>query len=152
MKFKGSTVLFALMLLLVMVGSALAQEKEKPFLWNGNQWPQLPFDAKVGYVKGVGNMADFETAVNKSKGDYVARAFANELKTKSVSQIIEEIDKFYKENPGKFRDLGAGSHRRALHQVLPSRDERGCEIAMKRTSYNHVGGGIAGWLFRDVLH
>ena len=101
MKFKGTIVLFALMLLLVMVGNALAQEKEKPFLWNGNQWPQLPFDAKVGYVKGVGNMADFETAVNKSKGDYVARAFADELKTKSVSQIIEEVDKFYKENPGK---------------------------------------------------
>ena len=101
MKYKGKIALFALMLILIMVGSALAQEKEKPFLWNGNQWPQLPFDAKVGYVKGVGNMADFETAVNKTKGDYVARAFADELKNKSVSQIVEEVDKFYKENPGK---------------------------------------------------
>ncbi|MFI5331088.1 MAG: hypothetical protein ACHQ2F_08650 [Desulfobaccales bacterium] len=100
-RFKGKIVLFALMLVLVMAGSALAQEKEKPFLWNGNQWPQLSFDAKVGYVKGVGNLADFENGVSKSKGNYVARAFADELKNKSVSQVIEQVDKFYKENPGK---------------------------------------------------
>ena len=29
------------------------------------------------------------------------RAFADEMKNKSVSQIVEEVDKFYKENPGK---------------------------------------------------
>ena len=67
MKFKGKVVLFALMVVLVMAGSALAQEKEKAFLWDGTQWPQLSFDAKVGYVKGVGNLADFEAAASKGK-------------------------------------------------------------------------------------
>jgi hypothetical protein len=70
-------------------------------LWDGNQWPQLSFDAKVGYVKGVGNLADFEMGAGKGKGTGVSHAFASELKTKTVNQIIEEVDKFYKENPGK---------------------------------------------------
>ena len=99
MKFKGKVGLFALAVVLVLAGGALAQEKG--FLWDGNQWPQLSFDAKVGYVKGVGNLADFENAASKGKTACVSRAFADELKTKTVNQIIEAVDKFYKENPGK---------------------------------------------------
>jgi hypothetical protein len=99
MKFKGKVVLFALALVLVLAGGALAQEKG--FLWDGNQWPQLSFDAKVGYVKGIGNLADFETAASKGKAPCVSLAFANELKTKTVNQIIEQVDQYYKENPSK---------------------------------------------------
>lgn len=99
MKLMGKVVLFAVAVVLVLAGSALAQDKG--FLWDGNQWPQLSYDAKVGYVKGVGNLADFEAAASKGKGACVSQAFAGELKTKTVNQIIEEVDKFYKENPGK---------------------------------------------------
>lgn len=99
MKFKGKVVLFALALVLVLAGGALAQEKG--FLWDGTQWPQLSFDAKVGYVKGIGNLADFESAASKDKAACVSRAFADELKTKTVNQIIEQVDKYYKENPSK---------------------------------------------------
>jgi hypothetical protein len=99
-KFKGIIGLLALVVLLALAGGAFAAE-EKAFLWDGNQWPQLSFDAKVGYVKGVGNLADFEAAAGKGKAAVVSRAFAAELKTKTVNQIIEEVDKFYKENPGK---------------------------------------------------
>ncbi len=99
-RFKGKIVLFALMLVLVITGSALAQEKEKAFLWDGSQWPQLSFDAKVGYVKGVGNMADFEAAASKHKAA-LSQAFSAELKTKTVNQIIEQVDKFYQDNPSK---------------------------------------------------
>jgi hypothetical protein len=84
-KFMGKIVLFALMVVLVVTGSALAQEKA--FLWDGTQWPQLSFDAKVGYVKGVGNMADFEAAASKGKAA-LSGAFAAELKVKTVQQII----------------------------------------------------------------
>ena len=66
MKFKGKVGFLAVVVVLVLAGGALAQEKG--FLWDGNQWPQLSFDAKVGYVKGVGNLADFETAASKGKG------------------------------------------------------------------------------------
>jgi hypothetical protein len=99
-KFKGKIFLFAVMVVLVMAGSALAQEKEKAFLWDGTQWPQLSFDAKVGYVKGVGNIADFEAAASKGKAA-LSGAFAAELKVKTVQQIIEQVDKYYQENPSK---------------------------------------------------
>ena len=98
-KFKGMVGWFALAVVLVLAGGALAQEKA--FLWDGNQWPQLSFDAKVGYVKGIGNLADFEAAASKGKAACVSQAFAEELKTKTVIQIIEEVDKYYQENPGK---------------------------------------------------
>lgn len=99
MKLQRNLGLMALVVVMFLAGGALAQEKG--FLWDGNQWPQLSYDAKVGYIKGVGNLADFEVAASKSKGAYVSQAFAAELKTKTVSQIISEIDKFYQENPGK---------------------------------------------------
>ena len=99
MKLQGKVGLVALVVVLLLAGGVLAQEKA--FLWDGNQWPQLSFDAKVGYVKGVGNLADFEAAASKGKVACVSRAFADELKTKTVNQIIEEVDKYYQENPGK---------------------------------------------------
>ena len=98
MKFQGKIGL-ALVVVLILAGGALAQEKA--FLWDGNQWTQLSFDAKVGYVKGIGNLADFEDAANKGKAFCVSRAFADELKTRTVNQIVEEVDKYYTENPGK---------------------------------------------------
>ncbi len=100
MKFKGMVCLLALALVLALVAGVSAAE-EKGFLWDGNQWPQLSYDAKVGYVKGIGNLADFESAASKGKSACVSRAFADELKTKTVSQIIGEVDKFYNENPSK---------------------------------------------------
>lgn len=99
MKLMGKVGFFALLAVLVLAGGALAQGKAT--LWDGKQWPQMPYDAKVGYVAGVGNLADFETAAGKGKYAVVSRAFSSELKTKTVGQIIDEVDKYYKENPGK---------------------------------------------------
>ena len=99
MKLMGKAVFFALLAVLVLAGATLAQGKA--VLWDGNQWPQMPYDAKVGYVAGVGNMADFETAAGKGKYAVVSRALSAELKTRTVGQIIDEVDKYYKENPGK---------------------------------------------------
>ena len=42
----------------VLAGGALAQGKVG--LWDGNQWTKMPYDAKVGYVAGAGNVADFD--------------------------------------------------------------------------------------------
>lgn len=99
MKFRGIVGLLALVVFLALAGGGLAQQKG--FLWDGNQWPQLTYDAKVGYVKGVGNLADFEVGSSKGKGTPIAQALVQELKAKTVEQIIEQIDKFYSENPGK---------------------------------------------------
>ena len=32
----------------------------QPFLLDGTHWTEISYDARVTYVKGVGNMADFE--------------------------------------------------------------------------------------------
>ncbi len=95
----GKAFFFALILVLALSGAALALGKAT--LWDGNQWTQMPYDAKVGYVSGVGNMSDFEMAAGKGKYGVAARAFSKELRTKTVNQVVEEIDRFYKENPNK---------------------------------------------------
>jgi len=102
MKFKGMVWVWVLAVALVLaLAAGVSAAEEKGFLWDANQWPQLSFDAKVGYVKGVGNLADFEVAASKGKGSFVSRAFAGGLKTKTVQQVIDEVDKFYQENPSK---------------------------------------------------
>jgi hypothetical protein len=89
-------------IVLTLVSGAFAQGGQSVgFLWDGNQWTQLSLDAKVGYIKGVGNLADFENAANKGKSVCISRAFAEELKTKTINQVIAEVDKFYQDNPTK---------------------------------------------------
>ncbi|MGA7577404.1 MAG: hypothetical protein ACLQUW_12195 [Desulfobaccales bacterium] len=101
MKFRGMVGLLTLVLLLGLAGSGLAQEKA--FLWNGDQWTQLSYDSKVGYVKGIGNLADFEYDVATSKGKPapIANAFSTNLKNKTVGEIVDQIDSYYRDNPGK---------------------------------------------------
>jgi hypothetical protein len=59
-------------------------------------------EIKVAYVKGIGNMADVETAAGgTSRAACISRAFVDELKNKTVGQVVAEVDKFYQENPKK---------------------------------------------------
>jgi hypothetical protein len=100
MKFKGLASVSALVLCCALVTSALATNKG--FLWNGNQWKDMNREIKVAYVKGIGNMADFETgAARGNPPPCISKAFVDELKTKTISQVIAEVDKYYKENPKK---------------------------------------------------
>jgi hypothetical protein len=97
MKVKGMACLAVLAILCALVATAPAAEKG--FLWDGTQWKDMTKELKVAYVKGIGNMADFETA--SGQGACLSRAFVDELKTKTVAQVITEVDKYYQENPGK---------------------------------------------------
>jgi len=99
MSLKEKVLIAGLVLLLGLTTTALAAQKA--FLWNGTHWSQVSFDGKAGYVFGIGNMADFEAAAGGGKSPCISRAFTDELKTKTVDQIITEVDKFYKENPDK---------------------------------------------------
>jgi len=59
-------------------------------------------DLKVAYVKGICNMADFETAAaGSAPPPCISKGFVDELKTKTIAQVIAEVDKYYQENPGK---------------------------------------------------
>ena len=102
MKFWGRALVLALVMLFALGTAALAAEKG--FMWDGTQWKDLTNDIKVAYVKGIGNMADFETAASASISTpppCISKGFVDELKTKTVAQVIAEVDKFYKENPAK---------------------------------------------------
>jgi hypothetical protein len=100
MKFKGVTGISVLVLLIALATGALAVEKG--FLWDGTQWKDMTKDIKVAYVKGIGNMADLETAAaGSAPAPCISKGFVDELKTKTIDQVITEVDKYYQENPGK---------------------------------------------------
>ena len=90
----------------VMVGAlaatAPAVDTNQAFLWNGVHWQQVTTEGKAGYIFGIGNLADYEVAASKGrKLACVSRVFVDEMKTKTVMQIIQEVDKYYQDNPGK---------------------------------------------------
>jgi hypothetical protein len=102
MKFKGGACVAVMVMLLALTTAALAAEKG--FLWDGSQWKDMSTEIKVAYVKGIGNMADFETAAAtsaKAAPPCISKGFVDELKTKTIAEVIAEVDKFYKENPAK---------------------------------------------------
>jgi hypothetical protein len=89
-----------LVILCALATAALAAEKG--FLWDGSQWKDMTTEIKVAYVKGIGNMADFENAASgPGQAACISKGFVDELKTKTIAQVIAEVDKFYKENPAK---------------------------------------------------
>lgn len=100
MRFKGLTCVSLLAMVFALATGALAAEKG--FLWDGTHWKDMTTDLKVAYVKGIGNMADFETAAaGSAPAPCISKAFVDELKTKTITEVIAEVDKYYKENPAK---------------------------------------------------
>ncbi len=96
----GKTALLGAALVLVLVAGALAMDKAE--LINGTHWTKWTMDSKLVYVRGFTNMADFEAAVPAPRrAASVAKAMSEELKTKTLGQIVEEVDKYYKDNPDK---------------------------------------------------
>jgi divalent metal cation (Fe/Co/Zn/Cd) transporter len=94
--FIGLVILFAC--------SSLALAQSKGYLWDGTHWKDLTQEIKVAYIKGVGNMADFEVGVGGSgRAGCISKAFVDELKAKTVAQIVQEVDKYYQENPNKMK-------------------------------------------------
>jgi hypothetical protein len=92
---------FGLTLVLALAGMVLAQGG-KPEMVNGSHWKEASKEIKTAYIRGIGNMADFEVAVSgKEKAGCISAGFVDELKGKSIGGIIDEVDKYYKENPGK---------------------------------------------------
>ena len=85
-----------------LIATAPAVDNNQAFLWNGVHWQQVTTDGKAGYIFGIGNLADYEVAASKGrKLACVSRVFVDEMKTKTVMQIIQEVDKYYQDNPGK---------------------------------------------------
>ena len=97
-------------LILVVIGlmvggltaSAPAAGTGQAFLWTGMNWQQVSEDGKAGYIFGMGNLADFEAAASKGRAPAcLSQAFVDDLKSRTVLQIVQAVDQFYQENPGK---------------------------------------------------
>ena len=100
MKFRGIASVAVLVMLFALATAVPAAEKG--FLWDGTHWKDMSPDLKVAYVKGIGNMADFETAAaGSAPPPCISKGFVDELKAKTIAQVIAEVDQFYKENPAK---------------------------------------------------
>ena len=85
-----------------LAGAAPAVDTNQAFLWNGVHWQQVTTEGKAGYIFGIGNLADYEVAASKGrKLACISRVFVDDLKTRTVMQIIQEVDKYYQDNPGK---------------------------------------------------
>jgi hypothetical protein len=102
MKLRRIACFSVLMIIFAFATAALAAEKG--YLWDGSQWKDMSTEVKVAYVKGIGNMADFENAAGGAgRATCISKGFVDELQTKSISQVIAEVDKFYQENPTKLK-------------------------------------------------
>ncbi len=100
MKCKGMAVVLGLALVLALALPSLAVEKG--FLWDGSHWKNMTTDIKVAYIKGIGNMADVEVASGGSgRAACISKGFVDELKSKTVGQVLQEVDKYYQDNPQK---------------------------------------------------
>ncbi len=102
MKFRNIACISVLVLLCALATAALADGPG--FLWDGSHWKDMSQDIKVAYVKGIGNMADLENSVGGSgTAACISKGFVDELKTKTVGQVVAEVDKYYKDNPTKVK-------------------------------------------------
>lgn len=85
-----------------LAAAAPAANTGHAFLWTGQHWQQVSEEGKAGYVFGMGNLADFEAAASKGRAPVcLSQAFVDDLKSRTVMQVVQEVDKFYQENPGK---------------------------------------------------
>jgi hypothetical protein len=89
-----------LALILIMSGAALSQSM-KPEMWNGTHWKEFSKEVKVAYLKGMGNLADLEVAVDKDRAGCLSTGLVKDLQGKSIDSIVQEVDKYYKDNPDK---------------------------------------------------
>ncbi len=104
MKFGGKTVLLALALILALVAGAQAAAEQAQMI-NGYQWTNWSAQDKLVYIRGITNWADFLVAAypQKARGSEfgMSKVFVDELKGKTLGQIVTDVDAYYKENPGK---------------------------------------------------
>lgn len=73
------------------------------FLWDGNHWARSSEDGKLGYLWGVGNLADLEASAAAKAGTVpaVSRAVRQEMQRATAVQLMQEVDQFYRQHPDK---------------------------------------------------
>ena len=106
MNLRGKMPLLALFLVLVLAGGAWGA-MEKAELINGVQWVQWSNQDKLVYIRGISNYVDFDAAAQiqtmQRKGKHwfsISIGLAKALKTKTLGQVVTDVDNYYRNNPG----------------------------------------------------
>jgi hypothetical protein len=104
MKFWGRSAPLVLALTLVLAVGNLAALEKAEFI-NGAHWTKWSNQDKLVYIRGLANWADFITEAQVERGKSaefcISKVFVNELRAKSLGQVVAEADAYYQENPGK---------------------------------------------------
>jgi hypothetical protein len=102
---KVSLLLLAISLILGAANASAAPDKA--FMWTGENWKEVSLDGKLGYIFGIGNLADYEVAAAKVAGQpktaFISRAFVEDLKSKTVMEVVQDVDRYFQENPDKLK-------------------------------------------------
>jgi hypothetical protein len=106
MKTYGRTALLVLLLVLVLASGAWGAMKKAEMI-NGAQWAKWSEQNKLVYIRGICNYVDFDAAAQiqtmkrKSKRWFsISIGLAQVLKTKTLGQVVADIDNYYRNNPG----------------------------------------------------
>jgi hypothetical protein len=102
----AATLLVVGVMVAALAAAAPAVDTNQAFLWNGVHWQQVTQEGKAGYIFGIGNLADYEVAASKDRKQVcVSRAFVDVMKPRTPLQIIQQVDRYYQDNPGKLDTL-----------------------------------------------
>jgi hypothetical protein len=102
MKLRTKAFILGLAIFFALTPVVLAQSQQ--LAWDGTHWKEFPMEVKVAYIKGVGNMASFENSVGGAgKAPCISRSFVEELKGKTIAQVVADVDKYYADNPAKVK-------------------------------------------------
>ncbi len=107
MNLRGKMAFLLPFLVLVLAAGAWGAV-EKAEMINGVQWAQWSSQDKLVYIRGISNYVDFDSAAQlqtmQRKGKQwfsITIGLANNLKTKTLGQVVTDVDNFYRDNPGK---------------------------------------------------
>jgi hypothetical protein len=104
---KVSLLLLAISLILGAANASAAPDEA--FMWTGEKWKEVSLDGKVGYIFGIGNLADYEVAAAKAAGQpktaVISRALVDAMKSKTVLEVVQDVDRYFQENPDKLKSF-----------------------------------------------
>jgi hypothetical protein len=102
---KFALLALALVLGLVLVTGAPAAAAGKAEMISGAHWTKWPMQDKLAYLVGLTNWADFVVEAQAKRGNAgeycMSKVLVDALKTKTLGQIVSDVDAYYQHNPGK---------------------------------------------------
>ena len=105
MKTWGKTALLVPFLVLVLA-TGVWGAMSKAEMIDGNQWSQWSYNDQLVYIRGISNWADFVSVARaqadpgKTWGFSMSQCLADALKTKSLGQVVGDVNAYYQANPG----------------------------------------------------